>query len=248
MSKVFISGSISIKKIPKKVIDSLESIQNNQLKVLIGDADGIDKKVQDHFAKNNYENVCVYSIYSPPRNISSTNFLKKVVKVTDETKKERERQTFKDEAMTEDSEYSLVIWDGKSKGSRKNILRALELDKKVKVYLTFIDGFMDQKKVNKNEIDFIFYEHNGYSAKEVVDYLSSEGKNYFKNTRALNKYLLDNKIIEKNDDTYLPLKNKNQFIIETYRGKVSALRFNNKFIDWVELTMKTPAQQDALFD
>lgn len=247
MSKVFISGSISIKQIPKNVVESLEKIQKNKLEVLVGDADGIDRKVQDYFKKNNYENICVYSIYSPPRNLSSPIFRKKLVRVTEDIKKERERQTLKDKAMTEDSDYSLVVWDGKSKGSHKNILRALELKKKVKVYLTYKNNFIEQKKINKNEIDFIYYENNGYSAKEVVDYLASEGKDYFKNTRALNKYLLDNKIIEKTEDIYTPLKNKNLFIIETYRGKASGLRFKNEFIDWLESTMGTPAQQDALF-
>lgn len=247
MSKVFISGSISIKQIPKSVIESLENIQKSGLEVLVGDADGIDKKIQDYFKKNAYENICVYSIYTPPRNLSSSIFRKKLVRVTEDIKKERERQTFKDKAMTEDSDYSLVIWDGRSKGSYKNILRSLELEKKVKVYLTYTNQFIEQKKVNKNEIDFIFHENNGFSAKEIVDYLNNEGKEYFKNTRALNKYLLDNKIIEKSEDIYTPLKNKNLFIIENYRGKVSGLRFKNEFIDWIESTMNKPALQDGLF-
>lgn len=247
MSKVFISGSISIKQIPQNVIQSLQNIQKNGLEVLVGDADGIDKKIQDYFRKNNYENICVYSIYSPPRNLSSPTFRKKIIKVTEDLKKERERQTLKDKAMTEDSDYSLVVWDGKSKGSHKNILRALDLEKKVKIYLTYKNQFIEQKKVNKNEIDFIYYENNGFSAKEVVDYLTSEGKEYFKSTRALNKYLLDNKIVEKSEDIYVPLKNKDLFIVEFYRGKASGLRFKNEFIDWVESTMNAPAQQDGLF-
>ena len=245
MSKVFISGSISIKKLPDGVVESLRKIQDNLLEVLVGD--GIDIKIQDYYKSNNYDNVCVYSIYKPPRNISSHRFQKKFILVIDDIKKERERQTLKDKAMTEDSDYSLIIWDGKSKGSHKNILRALELKKKVKVYLTYKNQFIEQIKINKNEIDFIYYENNGYSAKEVVDYLASEGKEFFKNTRALNKYLLDHKVIEKIEDIYVPLKNQELFIIETYRGKTSGLRFRNEFIDWLESRMNTPIQQDGLF-
>ena len=195
MSKVFISGSISIKQIPKNVIQSLQSIQKNGLEVLVGDADGIDKEIQDYFKKSNYENICVYSIYSPPRNLSSPIFRKKIIKVTEDIKKERERQTLKDKAMTEDSDYSLVVWDGRSKGSHKNILRALDLKKKVKIYLTYKNQFIEQKKVNKNEIDFIYYENNGFSAKEVVDYLTSEGKEYFKDDfggRSYDLYVMAN--------------------------------------------------------
>lgn len=247
MNKVFISGSISIKQIPQKVIQSLQNIQRSGLEVLVGDADGIDKKIQDYFMKNNYGNICVYSIYSPPRNLSSPTFRKKIIKVTEDLKKERERQTLKDKAMTEDSDYSLVVWDGKSKGSHKNILRALALKKKVKIYLTYTNEFIEQKKISKNEIDFIYYENNGFSAKEVVEYLTNEGKDYFKSTRALNKFLLDNKIVEKSEGIYIPLKNKDLFIVEFYRGKASGLRFKNEFIDWVESTMNAPSQQDELF-
>ena len=36
--------------------------------------------------------------------------------------------------MTFESNYSFVIWDGKSKGSFNNILRAFENNKKLKIY------------------------------------------------------------------------------------------------------------------
>lgn len=247
MSKVFISGSISIKKLPAGVLASLKRIQENNMTVLVGDADGIDKKIQDYFKKNNYENICVYSIYSSPRNLSSQTFQIKTINVKDDIRKERERQTFKDEAMTIDSDYSLIIWDGKSKGSYKNIIRALELNKKIKIYLSRSDRFMDRKKINKNEISFIFYENNGYSAKEVIEYLASEGKEYFENTRALNKFLIERKIIEKQNEIYIPLKNKDMFIIEEYRGRTSGIKFKNSFIDWLEANINSKQKQADLF-
>ena len=43
-------------------------------------------------------------------------------------------QTYKDEAMSNDSDFSFVIWDGKSKGSFANILRAIDSNKFAKVY------------------------------------------------------------------------------------------------------------------
>jgi|28_taG_2_1085356.scaffolds.fasta_scaffold00211_11 hypothetical protein len=247
MSKVFISGSISTKTLPNGVLESLKKIQNNNMTILVGDADGIDKVIQDYFKRNNYDNVHVYSIYSSPRNLSSKTFQTKLVNVAPEITKERERQTHKDKAMSVDSDYSLVVWDGKSRGSHKNIIRALSLDKKVKVYLSNEDQFIEPKRISKNEIDFIFYENNGYSAKEVVDYLNNEGKNYFKNTRALNKFLIDKKIIEKQDEVYVPLKNHDLFIIEKYRGKISGIKFKNSFIDWLESTLDSKAKQVDLF-
>lgn len=247
MSKVFISGSISIKSLPSDVIESLNKIQENNIEVLVGDADGIDIKIQDFYNKTNYQNVCVYSIYAHPRNLSSTKFKSKTVLVDEEVKKEREKQTFKDEAMTSESDYSFIIWDGKSKGSYNNILRAMQQNKKIKIYLASEKCFLQKDKINKNEIDFIYYENNGYSAKEIVDFLQNEGKSYFKNSRELNKFLLDGKIIEKNDGVYVPLKHKELFIVESYRGKITGIKFTNRFIDWLDENINMPTQQDELF-
>lgn len=164
--------------------------------------------------------------------------------------KERERQMLKDAKMTDDSDFSLVIWDGKSKGSYSNILRSLEQNKKLKVYLSSINNFLEERKITKNEIEFIFRESNGYSAKEIVDYFINEGKEYFKNTRQLNKYLLDNKILEKQNKTYTPLVHEEMFIVEKYKGTVSGIKFNNIFIDWLEKRMSAyyrEGQQESLF-
>lgn len=247
MSKVFISGSISIKRIPKDIVISLKKIQKNKLEVLVGDALGIDKAIQDYFMKSDYNDICVYSIYPTPRNLSSPKFCTKMVEVTDDLKSEREKQTLKDKAMTEDSDYSLVIWDGKSRGSYQNILRALELRKKIKVYLTNINQFIEQEKVSRNEISFIYRDNNGYSAKEVVEYLANEGKEHFKSTKDLNKYLIEQKIIEKSEGVYIPISNENLFIVDRYKGKVSGLKFKNQFFDWLESSLSLASQQNELF-
>ena len=190
MKKVFISGSISIKKLNSEIIESLENIISKNYKVLIGDAPGTDTLIQDFFSKSNYTNVEVYSIFSFPRYKANINFLSKYINVSSEIKNERERQTYKDEAMSNDSDFSFVIWDGKSKGSFANILRAIDSDKFAKVYYIFEEKFLEQTKINKNEIDFIYRTHNGYTASEVVEYLQNQGIEKFKKTQDLNKYLL----------------------------------------------------------
>ena len=141
MKKVFISGSISIKKLNSEIIESLENIISKNYKVLIGDAPGIDTLIQDFFSKSNYTNVEVYSIFSSPRYKANKNFLSKYINVSSEIKNERERQTYKDEAMSDDSDFSFVIWDGKSKGSFANILRAIDTNKFAKVYYIFEERF-----------------------------------------------------------------------------------------------------------
>jgi len=135
--KVFISGSISIKKLPKEAQKSIDNIINKNFEILVGDAKGVDSLVQRYCASRGYYNVKVYSIYDAPRNKISDKFRFEKVEVSESVrrKRESERQQAKDQAMTRDCDYCLVIWNGKSKGSYANILRAKELKKVVKVVI-----------------------------------------------------------------------------------------------------------------
>lgn len=249
MSKVFISGSISMKSLPATVQTSLDNIFKGGLEILIGDADGIDTMVQNYCKRHNYTMVTVYSIYLTPRFIAN-GFNKKYIIPKSDSKKERELQREKDEAMTLDSDYSFVIWDGKSKGSFNNVIKAIENNKKIKLYLSEIDGYLHPNKISKNEIEFIFRKNNGYSAAEVVEYLKSEGEDYFKQTRAFYKTLVKHKIVKKEDGVYLPMPEyDNLFKIDKYRGKVTGIRFTNDFINWVEKWVKKikPPEEQSLF-
>lgn len=236
--KVFVTGSISITKLSNEIVSSLEKIMQNQLQVLVGDAKGVDSIIQDYFNKFGYYNVVVYSIDNWPRYMATKEFGFKKINVPSCIRGGREMQSQKDVAMTDDSDFSLVIWDGKSKGSYANIIRSLEQEKGTKVFLAKTNNFLPRDKVNKNELDFIYHESTGYTAQEIIDFLTEEGKNFFKNSRQLNKYLVDNGIIEKRENSYYPLSNHDLFIIQNYRGKNTSLKFNNRFIDWIIDTFK----------
>ena len=135
MSTVFISGSISIKKLPKPVEKSLQNIIEQGMEILVGDADGVDTLVQRYCESQGYHNkVTVYSIDEIPR-FKINGFKSKFISHNSDSKQQRELQTFKDKAMTTDSTYSFVIWNGKSKGSYANIIRAIKNNKRVKVFL-----------------------------------------------------------------------------------------------------------------
>ena len=58
--KVFISGSISIKTLRENDIPYIEQLIESNRTILIGDAYGIDKAVQEYLYKNEYKNVIVY--------------------------------------------------------------------------------------------------------------------------------------------------------------------------------------------
>lgn len=246
-AKVFISGSISISKLSDDVRESIDKIILNNLHILIGDADGIDTMVQKYCATMNYFNVTVYSIFPFPRFSASKQFNYERVNVSEEIKKERERQQHKDNVMTINSDYSFIIWDGKSKGSYNNIIRAIENNKKVKVYLN--NKYLESEKITKEEIDFIYRSSNGYTASEVVDFLKQGFCDFFTKTQDLNKYLLEHSVITKENGVYIPHKEYEQlFFVDKYRGKITGIRFKNEFIDWIETTLKKPSSfQASLF-
>ena len=135
--KVFISGSISIKRLPKEALKSIDKIISKKFEILVGDARGVDSLVQEYCDSRGYHNVTVYSIYDIPRNKISDKFKFKKIGMDKSVrrKRESERQQAKDQAMTKDCDYCLVIWNGRSKGSYANILRAKELKKGLKVVI-----------------------------------------------------------------------------------------------------------------
>lgn len=248
--KVFISGSISIKNLPSAIEESLLKIINKNLEILVGDASGVDSLIQNFCKEKHYFNLTIYTIELLPRYKASDNFNVVKVNVSNEIKRDRQRQQEKDKKMTFDSDYSLVIWDGKSKGSYSNIIRTINNNQKVKVYLSEINNFLSQDKIKKEEIEYIYRKNNGYTATEVLTYLQNEIENTFKRTQELNKFLLNKLIIKKEGSVYLPMeKYQNLFIVEKYRGKTKGIKFKNEFIDWIENELKNQSyfKQQTLF-
>ncbi|HHD80010.1 MAG TPA: hypothetical protein ENK99_00125 [Campylobacterales bacterium] len=251
-TKVFISGSIAIKFLPMEVSILINKIIAQGFNILVGDADGVDLSVQRYCLSKEYFNVVIYHISEKPRNLATDKFKVRRVNVPDSLKKERERQMYKDKEMTIDSDFSLIIWDGKSKGSYANIIRALEQNKKVNVYSMQENKFLEPNKLNKLNIEYIFRENNGYSASEVVSYLQNNGTERFKRPQDLNKYLFKRAIIKKEGKIYSPMPGYSDlFIVKKYRGKKNGINFRNEFIDWIEKDLKATEEakltQDELF-
>lgn len=151
MRKIFISGSISSKEIPKDIIKSVDDCRKKNYTILIGDAPGIDKNMQDMLKADNYKNVEVYHVGPSPRNLSDRDWIVRRISVDIENEKffknrkyTREAQMLKDKAMSNDADFGLVIWKdtsknrfGKtsvSKGSLNNIYNLLVQNKYVGLF------------------------------------------------------------------------------------------------------------------
>lgn len=117
--KVFISGSIKIKDVPKCAIEKINSIIDKNFQILIGDAKGVDSLIQKYLVKKSFQNVVVYFAGDSIRNNLGNWPTKQIIGNNKE--KGRDLYTLKDIEMAVDADYGLMIWDGESKGTLANI-------------------------------------------------------------------------------------------------------------------------------
>jgi adenine-specific DNA-methyltransferase len=112
---VMISGSRSIKDISPG-LESITKIMELEFSIILGDAPGVDKLVQEYLRSQNYPNVKVYyALWSgngKPRNVTGFETVGVAGSYVD-----------RDKMMCSVCNYGLALWDGASRGTRDNIDR-----------------------------------------------------------------------------------------------------------------------------
>lgn len=140
MTSVFIGGSRRINRMNAELSRRFDNIMLKQLRIIIGDANGFDRIAQTYFAKHHYPSVIVYCTGGICRN-NIGNWPMHVVEYTG-----RDRglkfYTAKDDAMLHDANYGLFGWDGKSKGTLRNIRKLSEQGKPSSVYFSPLKKFV----------------------------------------------------------------------------------------------------------
>lgn len=210
MKKIFISWSMSIKKLPPKIEKTLDLLIEKKYKVLVWDAIWIDELIQDFFCKKNYFYVFIYSI-SDPRVYKTEKFKNIKVKINENIKDLRERQTQKDIFMTDQSDVSLVIWDWKSKWSYNNIIRLIEKNKEIQIF--YNDNFINKENLNIDYINKIYDDNHMYSLSEYI----KEEKTKIKDVKKMKEVLINNWIISK--DEIIDEKYKKEVDVKINRWK-----------------------------
>lgn len=234
MKSVFVSGSISIKDIPSKIIQSIETIESKNFTVLVGDAPGVDALVQDKLARDGYKNVLVYTVCKKPRNCLSDHFHIVNVPVDHGIKSQRKRQEEKDRCMTEAADYGLVLWNGKSRGSFNNIIRCIQLGKTAKVYLAPEDRFLDKTEITESGVNAVFKKYAGLTLRELLQLLNHEGRDGIQTPEDLKSYLINQSIVEVKDKDMYPAKGYDRYFhVEKYRGHTN-LRYTPDLIELIE--------------
>jgi hypothetical protein len=168
MSNVFFGGSRNLGRLNPAIRTRLRNLITNGHRVLIGDANGIDKAVQFFFAQEGYKNLVVYCMDGECRN----NVGNWPLKAIDSGGRKRDFAYFamKDAQMSLDADYGFMIWDGESKGTLNNVLNMVQQGKSVLVYRSPSREFIQIKSTD----DVVSIVSSCTS--EVVDYLNKRIK------------------------------------------------------------------------
>ena len=130
--KIFIAGPRAISKLDEAVKNRLYGIYKHNYTVLVGDANGVDKAVQQYFLNLKYSDIIVYASNGKARNNLGHWQVESVSVPPDVTG--FNFYVAKDNAMADCADYGFMIWNGKSKGTLNNIISLLNGDKKVLVF------------------------------------------------------------------------------------------------------------------
>jgi len=134
MKKVFFSGSRRLGKLNKDLRIRADKIIAQGFLILLGDANGADRAMQQYLAERSYKNVVIFCAGQTCRNNIGGWKTKHVV--INRGQKDFRYYAARDKEMSEEASYGFMLWDGKSKGTLNNIVNLLELDKYVVVYLS----------------------------------------------------------------------------------------------------------------
>jgi len=132
--------------LPKLVCKKLDNIMERNYSILIGDANGVDKMIQNYLFNHSYKKVTVYHSGEHIRNKTDREWNSKHISIDDKKKLNgRELQSLKDTIMAEQADTGYMIWSDiyinkrfgnkcVSNGTMANILNLLSDNKPVIVY------------------------------------------------------------------------------------------------------------------
>lgn len=155
---VFVSGSSKTqskdseyyrRKLPKEITRELDSHISKGNKIIVGDAPGIDRQVQQYLNKKRYSNVEVYGPGKEVRYTANKKWKTNPIDAPEYEVMSKEWLAKKDIAMTKVADLGLaVVLDEGAKATRKNVERLIEQHKDVKVYELSKEGKRNDRWTN----------------------------------------------------------------------------------------------------
>jgi len=130
--KVFIGGSRAVSKLNAVIRARIgDVVISRDHTVIVGDANGADKAVQQYLADRQYPHVVVFCMENCRNNIGSwpTRTVEPPAGSTGFA-----YYSAKDLVMAQEAKCGLMLWDGKSKGTLQNMLKLIGPGKRALVY------------------------------------------------------------------------------------------------------------------
>jgi hypothetical protein len=141
MTTIFVSGSRKISRLNEEIRERLANIIDKEFSVIVGDANGSDKAIQTFFHERGYNHVTVYCSGQICRN--NVGFWEECHISVDPKLTGRDFYTEKDKTMALEADYGLVLWDGKSTGSIRNVFEMVNKNKPVLLYFSPSKAFLN---------------------------------------------------------------------------------------------------------
>ncbi len=152
MKKVVFGGSRTLGKLNKAIRQHADNLMAKMCLVLVGDANGADRAMQEYLAKKTYPHVLVFCAGNTCRNNIGrwkTRFVP-----SNRAHRDFRHYVIRDTEMIKEADYGFMVWDGKSKGTLNNIVSLVQIDKPVLVYLSPKKTFLTLKS-NRDIVDLL---------------------------------------------------------------------------------------------
>jgi hypothetical protein len=143
MIKVFVGGSRKISRLSSEVHRRLDELIAKNLAIVVGDAPGVDKSVQQYLHEKGYRDVEVFCSGDRCRN-NLGNWPARQVAVNS-SKRDFDFYAAKDLRMSEEASFGLMIWDRESVGTLMNVVRLIKQNKSVEIFEAPKDRFCELK-------------------------------------------------------------------------------------------------------
>jgi hypothetical protein len=133
-TKVFIAGSRRLSRLTPNVRRRIDNIVDKGFTVIVGDANGADKSVQQYLNGRHYTHVIVFCMEGGCRN-NIADWPTRTIKAADPGRRDFAYYSTKDRAMASEADFGLMLWDGQSRGTLTNIVHLVRQGKPVVVYI-----------------------------------------------------------------------------------------------------------------